>query len=224
MENKSPAAVSTKPSKFGTRSQRFPVDAASTGNPHIASPKSWWCCPSYRWQFAFHRGSTPLNGPWNCEKSSHESTEPERETWKNLPIRVPGQRRLTISRLRVPNLDGAITTAAGNLLSIGAPCHRKDSAIEKSKHTNQQRQRGKMWKKTYTLEWPVTVDSHLQKNLIKKNLLARVPGHRALVNVHLETLYIYVIFKRVFINNKLPIRGVYLTGTQKRNMFFWLSF
>ena len=49
-----------------------------------------------------------------------------------------------------------------------------------------------------------------------------MPSHRALVNVHLETFYIYVIFKRVFINNKLPIRGVYLTGTQKRNIFFLL--
>ena len=76
---------------------RLPVDAASTGNLQIASPKSWWCCPSYRWQFAFHRGSTPLNGPWNCEKTSHESTEPERKNWKNLRFRVPGQRRLAVS-------------------------------------------------------------------------------------------------------------------------------
>ena len=47
-----------------------------------------------------------------------------------------------------------------------------------------------------------------------------MPGHRTLVKVHLETLYIYVIFKRVFINNKLPIRVVYVTGTQKGTCFF----
>ena len=76
---------------LGLAVSRLPVDAASTGNPQTASPKSWWCCPSYRWQFAFHRlpVSTPLNGPWNCDKSSHESTEPERKNWKNLRFRVP---------------------------------------------------------------------------------------------------------------------------------------
>ena len=36
---------------------------------------------------------------------------------------MPGQRRLAISRSRVPNLDGFVTTAAGNLLSIGTPRH-----------------------------------------------------------------------------------------------------
>ena len=35
----------------------------STGNLQIASPKSWWFCRHYRWQFAFHRGSTPLIWP-----------------------------------------------------------------------------------------------------------------------------------------------------------------
>jgi len=44
---------------------------------------------------------------------------------KQKPRRVvaTAQRRLTISRLRVPNLDDAVTTAARNLLSIGAPHH-----------------------------------------------------------------------------------------------------
>jgi len=45
----------------------------------------------------------------------------EENTGKNLLARVPGQGRLAISRLRVPNLDGSIIAAAGNLLSIGAP-------------------------------------------------------------------------------------------------------
>jgi len=64
---------------------RLPVDAASTCNLQTASPKSWWCCPR-RWQFAFHRGSTPMNGPWNCEKSAHESTEWERKKMKKHTI------------------------------------------------------------------------------------------------------------------------------------------
>jgi len=42
---------------------------------------------------------------------------------KNLRLRVAGQRRLTISRLRVPNLDGSIIAAADNFLSIRAPRH-----------------------------------------------------------------------------------------------------
>jgi len=53
------------------------------------------------------------------------------------------QRRLTISRLRVPNLEGFVDTAAGDLFSIGTPRHRKDPEIVRSQDTNQQEQRGK---------------------------------------------------------------------------------
>jgi len=60
---------------------------------------------------------------------------------------VPGKRRLAISRLGVPNLDGFVPAAAGNLLSIGAPRHRKDPEIVRSQDTNQQKQRGKNLKK-----------------------------------------------------------------------------
>ena len=45
---------------------------------------------------------------------------------------MPGQRRLAISRSRVPDLDGFVTTAAGNLLSIGAPRHREDTVFVRS--------------------------------------------------------------------------------------------
>ena len=38
-------------------------------------------------------------------------------------VPMPGQRRLAISRLRVPNLDGTVPIAAGNLFSIRAPRH-----------------------------------------------------------------------------------------------------
>ena len=64
---------------------RLSARSPSTGNLRIASPKSWWCRRYCRWQFAFHRDSTPLNWPWNCEKSVHESTE------KNAHVRVAGQ-------------------------------------------------------------------------------------------------------------------------------------
>jgi WD40 repeat protein len=53
------------------------------------------------------------------------------------------QRRLATSRLRVPNLDGFVDTAAGDLFSIGTPRHRKDPEIVRSQDTNQQKQRGK---------------------------------------------------------------------------------
>jgi len=56
---------------------------------------------------------------------------------------VPNHRRLAISRLRVPNLDGSVPTAAGNLLSIGAPRHREDPEIVRIQDTNQQKQREK---------------------------------------------------------------------------------
>ena len=70
--------------------------SASTGNLQIASPKSWWFRRYCRWQFAFHRDSTPQKGPWDCKKSGHESTERERETLrneletKNVLVWVPG--------------------------------------------------------------------------------------------------------------------------------------
>jgi len=57
---------------------------------------------------------------------------------------VPGQRRQAISRLRVPNLDGFVATAAGKLFSIGTPRHRVDTEIVRSQDTNQQKQRGKI--------------------------------------------------------------------------------
>jgi len=63
------------------------------------------------------------------------------------------QRRLAISRLRVPNLDGFVDTAAGDLFSNGTPRHRKDPEIVRNQDTNPQKKRGK----------------HLgNKNLVKK--------------------------------------------------------
>ena len=63
---------------------------------------------------------------------------------------MPGQRRLVTSRLRVPNLDGFVITAAGNMLSIRAPRHSRDPEIARSHLTNRQSREGKTWKKKIT--------------------------------------------------------------------------
>ena len=97
--------------------------------------------------------------------------------------------QLAISRLRVPNLDGLVLAAAGNLLSIGAPRHRMDTVFGKSQYTTEIRRKNLKnkftcrsarsastckpyifesftflylkdnQKKTYSSEWPVRVDS-----------------------------------------------------------------
>ena len=52
-------------------------------------------------------------------------------------------RRLAISRLRVPNLDGFVDTAAGDFFSNGTPRHRKDPEIVRNQDTNPQKKRWK---------------------------------------------------------------------------------
>ena len=91
---------------------------------------------------------------------------------------MPGHRRLAISRSRVPNLDGCVIAAAGNLLSIGAPRHWRDPVFVRSQHTNQQKQRGNTW---------------------EKNLHIRVPGHRALAKGYDEIMYIFMFFEHLFL-------------------------
>jgi len=86
------------------------------------------------------------------------ATAPSRFGTRNLQIASrPCQRRLAISRLQVPNLDGCVIATAGNLLSIGTPHHRVDTVFVRSQYTNQQKPGGKTW---------------------GKNLQARVPGQR----------------------------------------------
>jgi len=107
-----------------------------------------------------HREDTEIT------RSHHTNQQKQRgkKLKKNLQTRVPGQRRLAISRLRVPDLDGFVHTAAGNFFSIGAPRHGKDPEIVRSQDTNQQKLRGKhlgkksLKKKTYRFECPVRVD------------------------------------------------------------------
>ena len=63
---------------------------------------------------------------------------------KNLRVQVPGQRRLAISRLRVPNLDGFVIATAGNLLSIGAPRHRVYTVFVRSQYRINRNQEEKL--------------------------------------------------------------------------------
>ena len=70
-------------------------------------------------------------------------------------IPMPGQRGLAISRLRVPNLDGVVATAAGNFLSIGAPRHRVDPVIVIVRTPINRNKEEKNPNKTYQLECPV---------------------------------------------------------------------
>ena len=107
---------------------------------------------------------------------------------------MAGQRRLAISRLRVPNLDGCVIATAGNLLSIGTPHHRVDTVFVRSQYTNQQKPGGKTW---------------------GKNLLARVPGHRALKNWHFEIFYIISFSSRC-----QPKVTFWVFCTQNRKYFF----
>jgi len=98
----------------------------------------------------------------------NQQEQTEQNSGKHLPLRVPGQRRLAISRSRVPNLDGFVLAAAGNLLSIGTPHHRVDPEIVRSQDTNQQKPRGENLRK---------------EELGKTNVPVRVPGHRPLEHV-----------------------------------------
>jgi len=70
------------------------------------------------------------------------------------------QRQLAISRLRVPNLDGFVDTAAGDLFSIGTPRYRKDPEIVRNQDTNPEKKRGKHSGK-----------KNLEKKLGEKNVL-----------------------------------------------------
>ena len=82
----------------------------------------------------------------------------ETKTGENLLARVSGQRRLAISRLRVPNLDGHVIATAGNLLSVGAQRHRPNTVIARNQYTNQQKKEVKNGKKTYFSECPNSID------------------------------------------------------------------
>ena len=96
-------------------------------------------------------------------------------------MRVPGQRRLAISRLRVPYLDGFVIAAAGNLLSIGAPRHRIDTFF------------------FVYCEKSVDESTDVVRGKTSKNLPSRVPPHRALANVYIEIHYISIFFEHLFL-------------------------
>ena len=108
---------------------------------------------------------------------------------KNLRVQVPGQRRLAISRLRVPNLDGSVPTAAGNLLSIGAPRHRKDPVFVRSQDTNQQKKRGKNREK---LTRPSARSPGTRKSTIGN--LVRLCHFQACIYLSKQTSYLFEWF------------------------------
>jgi len=90
---------------------------------------------------------------------------------KKLLIRVPPQRPLAISRLRVPNLDGFVATAAGNLFSIGTPRHSFDTEIVRSQEKQSTAiERGKLGEKEfgknkrYESECPATPKYYIFKS------------------------------------------------------------
>ena len=112
---------------------------------------------------------------------------------------MAGQRRLTISRLRVPNLDSFVIAAAGNLLSIGTPRHRVDTVFVRSQHTNQQKPGGKTWGKTYAPECPVT--GHSQTYIWKP--------------------FTFTSFSSVYLSTKSYLfEGFILLNSRKEQVFF----
>jgi len=126
----------------------------------IARPKSWWYCPRYRWQFAFHRVSTPQKWHCICEKSVKKSAEIRR---KHL------EKKLTCLSAR--------SASTGNILIAGPKSwwfchdcrwqfvlHRSSTPLirpwncEKSAHESTQKREKKIGK-TYHSEWPVNWQS-----------------------------------------------------------------
>ena len=125
------------------------VPAAAGNLLSIGTPRHW------------HDPEIERSQETNQQKQRGENLRGKKLGKKNVPpARVPGHRRLAISRLRVPNLDGAVDTAAGNLLSIGTPRHRSDTVFVRSQYTNQQKPVEKLGGKTYSPECPVTGHSY----------------------------------------------------------------
>jgi len=126
---------------------------------------SFWCCWFVCWLLAIS-GSVQWRGAPMGKEIASGSWDNTMKIWDlqsgDCQLR---QRRLAISRLQVPNLDGFVDTAAGDFFFIGTPRHRKDPEIVRSQDTNQQKQRGKHWGR-----------KNLEKNLEKKNVLIWAPG------------------------------------------------
>jgi len=79
---------------------------------------------------------------------------------KNLPVRVPGQRRVAMAGGNVPDFDGAVPTAAGDKLVVRRKSNGVDPVIETSQHMKHSgRDQDSQGKKTYWSECPFTVDS-----------------------------------------------------------------
>ena len=53
---------------------------------------------------------------------------------KNLPIRVPGQRRLAMASGNVPDFDGAVVATASDKFAVRRKSNGVDPVIETSEH------------------------------------------------------------------------------------------
>jgi len=82
--------------------------------------------------------------------------------------RVPPQRRLALTSGNVPDFDGSVVAAASDKFAVRRKSDGADPVIETSQHMQYTGREKDHQKKTYSFKWPVTVDSHLQKE-IRKN-------------------------------------------------------
>jgi hypothetical protein len=178
--------------------------SASTGILQIARPKSWWFRHCYRWQFAFHRDSTPPSGLCSCEKSGHEEKEIRTKNLRDKLTRPSAPSGSTCNlQIASPKSWWYCPSCRWQFaFHRGSTPLKRHCKCEKSVHESTETRR-----------------ENLGEKLTRPS--ARSPGtpKRTFGNL-LHVCH----FKRVFINNKLPIRVVYLTGTQKRNIFFLLLF
>ena len=67
------------------------------------------------------------------KKSAHESIKVEKgET--NIPVRVPGQRRVAMASGNVPDFDGIVVAAAGDKFAVRRKRDRIDPVIETNEY------------------------------------------------------------------------------------------
>jgi len=116
-------------------------------------------------------------------------------------MRVPGQRRLAFNNLKSFTFISFSSMYSSTIFIFSSGLSHGHS---KRKMTPELFFSCIYRQKTYRSECPAT--------------------HRAIAKVQFEIFYIHVIFEHVFINKKLPFQVVYLTGTQNRNIIYFLFF
>jgi len=95
----------------------------------------------------------------NCKKSAHESTEEKKKNMKkNPPTGVAGRRRVAMTSGNVPDFDGVVVAAASDKFAVRRKSNGVDTVIETSEHVKHTGTWKDNQKKTYSSEWPVSVD------------------------------------------------------------------